>query len=348
MKRSAIVIPAVLCSFTGFTGTGLAQTAPPPAATQTAPASQTPPASTSASLTPRGPEAIAQQEPNRVVATIGGKPVTAKQAVELLQAIQPDDRKRYENKLSELVRQVYMEDETAAEAVRQKLDQQSPWKEQLQLSRANILTQAYLTKQAASTPTEDPKAYYDSHSASFDQVKLSGILVAYNPPGTPASTATIQRTEADALAKANDLEKKIKAGGDFSALARTDSDNQQSSTRGGDIGTFTMDSPNIPANIKELIAKMKPQEVSEPFRIPGGFYIFKLDNRTRLPFEQARAGIVQKQQSEKAQSLLKQQLDKYNIQVQDAEFFGGSSAAPANKIPSLARPAGAQPPPAKP
>lgn len=267
----------------------------------------------------------------------------------MLQAIQPEDRKRYENKLSQLLQQIYMEDATAAEAVRLKLDQQSPWKEQLRISRANILTQAYISQASTGAPAEDPRAYYDAHASDYDQVKLSGILVSFNPPGTPANAAGVQRTEADAQAKATDIEKKIKAGGDFSALARTDSDNQQSSARGGDLGTFVMADPNLPANVKNVVAKMQPSQVSEPFRIPGGFYIFKLESRTKLPFEQVRANIVQKQQAEKSQAVLKQQLDKYTVQVQDANFFAASGPAPTSRIPSLQRPAGtaSTPPPAK-
>ena len=284
MKRSALVIPVVLCSLAALPTVVRSQVAPvkPPTLAQTPAPPSTGQAAGAASsaviangLTPRGPEAIAQQDPNRVVATVGGKPLTARQAADLLKAVQPEDRKRYENKLADLVRQIYMEDATADEAVRMKLDQQSPWKEQLQISRANILTQAYLTQQAsASGAGADPKAYYDAHPADFEQVKLSGILVTFNPPGTPANAAGVQRTEADALAKATELEKKIKAGGDFSALARTDSDNQQTSARGGEIATFTMDSPNVPQNVKDLISKMQPGQVAEPFRIPGRVLYF--------------------------------------------------------------------------
>lgn len=350
MKRSALLVPAVFCTFAAVPAHAYFQAAPSKPA-PTAPAATTPPpslapaSSGASSLTPRGPEAVAAQDPSRVVATIGGKDVTAKQALEILQAVPPDERKRNESRLADVVRQVYMEDATAEEAARMKLDQQSPWKEQLRLTRDNILTQAYITRMASSgTAAPDPKAYYDAHPQEFDQIKLSGILVAFNPPGTPSNGSGIQRTDAAALEKANDLAKKIKAGGDFSALARTDSDNQQSSVRGGDLGSFTMDNPQIPQTIKDAVAKLQPQQVSEPVRIPGGYYLLRLDSRTHLTFEQARDGINQKQQQEKSQALLKQQLDKYNIQVKDAEFFAGSGP----RIPSLQRPAGAPPAPAKP
>ena len=282
---------------------------------------------------------MAQQDPDRVVATIGGKPVTAKQAVELLKPLRPEDRKRFESNLAGLLQQIYMENELAGEAAKMNLDQQSPWKEQLQLTRVNILTQAYIAKMSsnASGTGEDPRKYYDDHAADFEQLKLSGILVAFNPPGTPSSGTGVQRTDAQALEKANDLEKKIKAGGDFSALARTDSDHQQSSTRGGDLGTVVLADPNLTPDIKNALSKLQDGQVSEPVKVPGGYYIFKLTSRTKIPFEQARAGIVQKAQNDKSQAVIKQELDKYKVQVQDQDFFS-ASAPPGANIPSLQRP----------
>jgi hypothetical protein len=289
----------------------------------------------------RGPEAVTAQDPNRIVATIGGKQITAKEALELLKPLNAEDRKRFESNLSGVVQQLYMTEQLSEEASKLKLDQQSPWKEQLALARANILTQAYLAKQASTTPvpgSEDPKAYFDSHTADYEQIKLSGILVAFSPPGTPAGQGAVQRTEAQALEKANDLEKKIKAGGDFAALARSDSDQQQTSVRGGDMGTFTMGDPNVPAPIKTAVTKLQPGQVSEPVRVQGGFFIFKLDSRTSPTFEQARASIAQKMQTDKNQAALKQEMDKYKLDVKDPDFFN------ITKTPSLMSPASSQSP----
>ena len=51
--------------------------------------------------------------------------------------------------------------------------------------------------------------------------------------------------------------------------------------------------------------------------------------------------LTQKLQNDRAQVLLKQEVDKYKIQVQDPDFFN-ASAGPA--IPSLQRPAQTSPP----
>ena len=276
-------------------------------------------------LQPRGPEAIAQQTPNKVVATIDGKPITAQQAVSLINSLPPADRKRYENNLSALVQQIYMEDQLAADAEKEKLDQEAPYKQQLAMARTNILTQAYiaqLLKDAAAA--QQAEQYYKAHPAEFDQVKVSGIVIAFNAPGTPASSALVNRTEADAQAKAMDIEKKLKAGGDFSALARTDSDQQQSATKGGDMGSFVMADSNVPEEIKAAVAKLQPGQISEPVRAKGGYIILKLDTRTRLDFDKVKQGLIEKLA-----------LDKYKIHVDDEAFF---SAPPAPNVPSLAAP----------
>ena len=288
----------------------------------------------------RGPEAVAQQDPNRIVATINGKQITAQQAVGMLKQV-PEDQRRTVPNLASLLERVYMFDQFANQAAKLNLDQQSPWRERLALDRTQILAQAYINQMASSTngaASDASKQYYDSHPADFEQVKLSGIAVFFNPPGTPASAGGPTRTEAQALDKANDLEKKIKAGGDFSALARTDSDQQQSATRGGELGTYVMGESNLPAEVKTAIAKLQPGAVTEPIRVPSAYFIIKVDSRTTMPFDQAKANIVQKLE-----------FDKYKIQVQDPDFFSASSA-PSPNIPSLQRPASApqSQPPVKP
>jgi parvulin-like peptidyl-prolyl isomerase len=334
MNRSKfLLLSALFCS-----APVRSQTPPPP------PAAAPPTSPSAPSLKARGPEAVSQQDPNRVVATIAGKQITAKEAMDLLKPLGPDDRKRFEANLSGLVQQLYMTSQIADEAAKQKLDQQSPWKEQLQMARSNILTQAYLSKEAsANSAAADPRAYYDSHTADYEQVKLSLIQVAFSPPGTPAAGATAQRTESQALEKANDLEKKIKSGGDFAALARAESDHQQTSVKGGDLPPMMVGDPGLPAPIKAAVMKLQPGQVSDPIRVQGGFFIFKLESRNTLGFDQARPTIAQKIQNDRNQIVLKQELEKYKVDVRDPDFFNMSSV-PSLNVPSKPPLAPAKPP----
>ncbi len=337
MKSSVTIIIAVVsCGLLAWAqGTTPTAKSPTPGTPSTqAPASQTPPVGATGQLKVRGPEAVAQQDPNKVVASINGHPITAQQAVTILNQI-PEAQRSKVPSLASLLQQVYMVDHFSGEAEKLKLDQQSPWKEELELNRKQVLAQAYvndLGKTPASSMAADAQQYYNTHQPEFEQVKLSGILIAFNPPGTPASGAQVSRTETEAQQKANDLEKKIKDGGDFSALARVESDQQQSAVRGGDLGTITVGDANLPAAIREPVAKLQPGQVSEPVRVNGGYFILKVNSRTKLPYEQVRQRIIQKLE-----------VDKYKIQVQDPDFF--ASTAPSSHTPSLLRSA---PPPAPP
>ena len=305
---------------------------------QTTPAAA-PPAATPSQPKARGPEAVAALEPNRVVATIDGKQITAKQAAEMLKPYTPEQRKQLESNLPNFVQQTYTREQLAEGAKKLNLDQQSPLREQIAVARDNMLAQAYLAhmSQTASGAASDPKQFFDAHPGEFDTANLSGIFVQFSPPGTP-SGAPGGRTEAQAREKVDDLEKKLKAGGDFTALARSESDNQASAAKGGELGTFTMGDPQIPADIKTAIVKLEPGQYSEPISIPSGFLVVKLASRTKATFEQSRAAVTQRMQQEKGQAALKQELDKYKIQVQDSEFFDTANGS-ALKIPSLQRPA---------
>ncbi len=329
--KSSLLLSAFFCSAAAFAqGTSPAT---PPAQTAPAPAAAN-------QLKVRGPEAVAQQDPNRVVATVDGKSITAKEAAGLLKAIPADQLKRYESNLPAVLQQIVMSQQLADEAVKEGLDQQSPWKEQLLLSRNNVLTQAYLAKKSNSTtntPGADPEQYYNAHQAEFDKAKLKGIFVAFNPPGTPASSAPNSRTEEQARAKADDIEKKLKAGGDFSTLARTESDNQQAAANGGDLGMHSLGEPQLPADVKTAIEKLQPGQIAEPVRIPNAFLILKVESRSKLTFDQARPEIVQKLQSERNQAAVKQEVDKYKIEVKDPDFFNASAPTPGAHIPSLQR-----------
>lgn len=329
--KSGIFFPAaLLCATIACAqGTSSPQNAAP---STPAPASQ---------LKVRGPEAVTQQDPNHIVATINGKQITARQAMDMLKALSPEQRTRFEKNLSQVVQQIYMTQQLAAAATQSHLDNQSPWKEQIELTRDQILAQAYLAtieKNSSAGAPQDPKQYYDAHPSDFDQVKLSGILVSFNPPGTPASaTPGGARTEEAARQKADDVEKKLQAGTDFSTLARTESDNQQIAAKGGDLGTHTLGGGDLPPDMKTAIEKLQPGQFSPPVRLPNAFLIVKLDSRSKVSFDQARAGIVQRLQTEKNQAAVKQEMEKYKIQVTDPAFFDASSA-PAPNLPSLQRP----------
>ena len=315
------------------------QATPPPAAPSLAPSSSSSPAAK-----PHGPEAVASSDPSRVVATMDGKQITAKQAMDMLKPFPPEQRKQYEANLPNLIQQIYMRVQLADLATKMNLDQKSPWKDQIALSRENVLAQAYLgqlSEDASKGPSQDPKQYYDAHPDEFDQVKLSGIFVNFNPPGTPASSSgNSGKTEQQADDKANDIEKKLKAGGEFASLARTESENPASAGKGGDLGTYTMGDQQIPPALRTAIGKLQPGQYSEPVRVSNSYLILKLESRQKQAFAEVQDAIVKKLKADKSQNIVKQEIEKYKIKVEDPDFFQSAGARP---VPTLQRPAPAPP-----
>ncbi|PTQ90325.1 SurA N-terminal domain-containing protein [Agitococcus lubricus] len=80
--------------------------------------------------------------------------------------------------------------------------------------------------------------------------------------------------EADALAKIQEIEKRVKAGEDFGALAKTLSQDEGSATNNGDLGMATR-GMFVPEFDKALYA-LKVGEVSAPVKTQYGYHLIKL------------------------------------------------------------------------
>lgn len=328
MKRSTSFLLLAVCATFGWSQT------------TSSPSTATPPAAT---IKP-DPEGVAAKDPNKVVATINGKQITARQALDLLNLLPPEQRKNVSN-LQALIQQLYMVTDLAKKAEAEKLDQQSPVKQQLEWGRDTVLAQAYVSKLSkdSNKGPADPHQYYDSHKQEFDRASVSGIVVAFNPPGTPASAGGPARTEDQAKQKADDIEKKLKGGAEFAAVARTDSDDSQSAPRGGELGTLSAATPNVPQDMKDVIFnKLQPGQISDPVRGPNAFYILKVNSRNQESFDQARSSIEQQLKADQERSTTQQVVSQYKLQVDDQNFFGSPTTASA-KTPSLAHPGAAAP-----
>lgn len=139
--------------------------------------------------------------------------------------------------------------------------------------RNNIITQEVMRQVVGAhinfTPGEVQR-YYQDHPDQYQQpesVKLSEILV-------PTPDADDAAKVAEAEAKANDVEAKLKAGADFAELARTTSAGQ-TAAQGGDLGTFKRG--QLGADVFDQATFSLPTGgVAAPIRTRQGFVIFKV------------------------------------------------------------------------
>lgn len=99
------------------------------------------------------------------------------------------------------------------------------------------------------------------------EVRLANIIVSVPDGATPEDLATAQK-------KARDIKSVVERGEiDFAAAAIRFSD-APNALEGGDIGWRALDA--IPPAFVGLIQQLKPGEISEPVRGPGGYQLIQL------------------------------------------------------------------------
>jgi len=114
------------------------------------------------------------------------------------------------------------------------------------------------------------KKMYDEQKSKFvspEQREASHILIAVGKNADAAAQKA-------ALAKAEGIEKELKAGKDFATLAKADSDDLGSKTQGGDLGWLEKGVTD-PAFESALFA-MKKGDVSDPVKSADGYHIIWL------------------------------------------------------------------------
>ncbi len=90
-------------------------------------------------LHPKGPENVARDDPNRIVAVFEGKEMTAQQAWNMLKKVPPATRNSYKSGMTGLLERVYLQNAVAQDAIKLHLDKQQPWKDKLAKAKMNDL-----------------------------------------------------------------------------------------------------------------------------------------------------------------------------------------------------------------
>jgi peptidyl-prolyl cis-trans isomerase SurA len=146
--------------------------------------------------------------------------------------------------------------------------------------RNGIITQEVMRQEVGNrisiTPGEVQR-YFEEHKQDYTQpesVQLGEILVSV---GTAEGAADDPQKVAAAEAKANDIEAKLHAGGNFSQLARSFSDGTTASS-GGELGSYKRG--QLAKVFEDQVFTMKAGESTEPIRTKQGFVIFKVEGHT--------------------------------------------------------------------
>jgi peptidyl-prolyl cis-trans isomerase D len=135
----------------------------------------------------------------------------------------------------------------------------------------------------------DVQAYYNQHQSQYqvkEQVKVRHILIAV-PAGADS------KTDAAAKAKAEDLLKQIKNGGNFADLASKNSDDPGSKAQGGELGW--LDRGRTVPEFDKVAFSLNPGQTSDVIKTQFGYHILQVEDKKTAhlrPLSEVKSEIV--------------------------------------------------------
>lgn len=162
---------------------------------------------------------------------------------------------------------------------------------------------------------QDVKAFYDKNPDKFQQpeaFRASHILVMVPQGATPEQ-------KQEARAKIDDVLKKVKAGGDFAELARTNSQDG-SAAQGGDLNFFVRGQMVEP--FQKAVESLQVGQVSDVVETQFGYHVIKLTEKRparTVPLPEVNAKIaeflVAQQRREKANAFVEGLRSKSKVEI---------------------------------
>jgi peptidyl-prolyl cis-trans isomerase C len=261
--------------------------------------------------------------PDTVIITVGTEKLTRAQFEELLAALPENVRAqatgpgRGKRQLAEQLAEVLA---IAQEARKRKLDQ-NPAIQQIIALQVDQVLAGVLARQISTDNKPDEAAmhaYFDQHKAEFERVKASHILIRFKGSSAPARPGQKDLTDEEALAKAQDIRKKLTDGGDFAATAKAESDDVGSGAKGGSLGTFGHGQMVPP--FEQAAFSLPLNQISEPVKSQFGYHIIKVEERTSKTFDEAKPDLEKQLGPQMAREALDNIRKQAQISIDDGYF----------------------------
>jgi len=261
---------------------------------------------------------------DKVVITIGEEKITAGALRAIIDTFPPNLReaargqRRREFVENYLVKVKLL----AADARRQKLDQSPTFQAQAAYTADNMLAGAMFQNLLNTLPVDEKtaRAWYEQHKGDWERIRARHILIRAAGSPVPLRPERKELSDTEALAKAQEIRKKLEGGADFAALAKADSDDAGSGAQGGDLGYFSRG--QMVPTFYEAAAALQPGQLSQPIRTPYGYHVIKVEARDAKPFEEVRADVEKRLRNELAQQNLEERRKNTQV-ILDPDVFPG-------------------------
>ena len=168
-----------------------------------------------------------------------------------------------------------------------------------------VIDQAKIQQSLEPSDAELRRAYENDKDRfrTPERVKVRHILLKITGK-TPAEDAKIK-------AKAEDLLKQIKSGGDFAELARKNSEDPGSATKGGDLG-WIVRGQTVPP-FENTAFSLKPNEISNVIQTQYGYHIVQVLDHEQAhlkTFEEARTQLADEYRRQRGSQMMQDLTDR--------------------------------------
>jgi len=294
----------------------MAQTPPAPAQPKAPPTPAQPKAAPPAApVTPAKPAA---QSGDPVVLSVGSFMMKQSEFEKLFESLPEQAQKSGKRKVAEQIAEIKG---LAQQARERKVDQNPKIQQQMALQIDTLLVNALYQDLTTSIKISDAdvKKYYDEHKNDYESVKARHILIRFAGSRVPLKPNQKDLTDAEALAKAKELQKKIAGGLDFAQIAKDESDDTGSGAQGGDLGSFNHG--QMVEAFDAAAFSLAVGKVSDPVKTPFGYHVIQVQEHTSKTFEEAKPQIEATLRPEMARKMMEELKNKTTPKL-DEGYFG--------------------------
>jgi peptidyl-prolyl cis-trans isomerase C len=274
-------------------------------------------------------------DPDAVVITVGEHKITAREFDEFVmslpqqyqEAARGPARRDFAMNLAQL-------EILADQAAKTGLDKRQDLQTQLEFQRMNLLAEAMFQnlEDTSSVPDSQVQAYYDAHKADYEAVTARHILVRVEGAPMPVAPGKKELSDAEALAKAKAIRKRIAGGEDFAKLAKEASDDTGSGANGGDLGAFKKGMMVPP--FEATAFALKPGDISEPVKTQYGYHIIQVQAHATKPLDEVKPDILAQLKPAIARQAAEAMAGKAKVDL--SETFFGPAPKPSAGAPTPA------------
>jgi len=266
-----------------------------------------------------------------VVLSVGDTKLTAADVEKILESLPPDSRQYYATRGRNLLPQYLVRMKVLAEEARkQKLDELPEVRQAIEIAIEGILAdvERERVEQSVAAPADLVAQLYQTRKKDLEEVHLRRLLIRTESSilstGSAASKPPLS-SEA-ARKKLEEIRQQILGGADFAEVARANSDDPESVSKGGDLG-FVGYRAVIPP-VAQAALKLSAGQVSDIIATPFGMELYQVVEKRTKPLDEVRPQLEAIIRQGNVEERMQELQSHYKISV-DQQFFAPQDAADA-------------------